>query len=137
MDRPCQMARFTDGMLSAKPTNQVECERNYYTGSTNTANLRCVKAFFCLFATILYFFSFQHGREFLPTTNSLAFFQLAIMILQVHPYYLRILDLLRRNQVHFLGHIPVLVYQGLLQISPTFRFPPFLIKPTLCNFWTS
>jgi hypothetical protein len=36
------VARLTDGLLSAKPANQIECERN---GAESTPNIRCVSMF--------------------------------------------------------------------------------------------
>ena len=53
MGRPCQMARLTDGMFSVKPTNQIECERNYYAGSTT--DLRCVSMSIYLHQTFMFF----------------------------------------------------------------------------------
>ena len=140
MDGPCQVARLTDGMSSVKPAHKIECERNC-AGSTTT--LRYVSIFnFYLTShqTCILFFCSQDGREFLPTTSSLAFIRLPTRALPpIHPYSPRILDLLHQSQAHLLGLIPVLVYQKherLPQSSMIFQ-SPCSIRPTLWSFWTS
>lgn len=46
------MARLTDSLLSAKPANQIECERDC---AGDTTNLRCVRTFNYLQQTFMFF----------------------------------------------------------------------------------